>query len=284
MTLNRAYLAALELLKIDLTKRKRIPEAVDVSTEIERIRPLVPPDPPAAAEIQPVPSPVVIPPPVVDTTDPKPVAPVQPVKRTASAELDRIWSEYQVKLAEAIALPKQKYLDELARIERTAVRSTDPNAIAAIRREREAPGVDSQVFATPGKSASADMSALRRLRDDFERKRTEAMNEPQDWCVKELQRVELQFSQANDSVSAKTIATEREFMARPTLEIVRAVWGSTDITPLFRNTIRFNHLEIRINRFLSGGASGTSAVITYRIANGGLNTISVRGGNTLRLP
>lgn len=282
--LNRAYLAALELLKIDLTKRKRIPEAVDVSTEIERIRPLVPPGPPATAEILPVPSPVVIPPPVVDRTDPKPVAPVQPVKLTASAELDRIWAEYQVKLSEAMALPKEKYLDELGRIERTAVRSTDPNAIAAIRRECEAPGVDSQVFATPGKSASADMSALRRLRDDFERKRTEAMKEPQDWCVKELQRVELQFSQANDPVSAKTIATERDFMARPPLEIVRATWGSTDITPTFRNGIRFNHLEMRVNRFIANGAAGRSAFITYRIGGGADKVIEIGGGTTMRLP
>ena len=293
--LNRSYLKALELLKVDLTKKARIEEAVVVAAEIERMRPLVPTAPVASddqANAIPPPqlpitnaSPIQPPIPIVPVPPPtSEVASTQPVRRTASAELDRIWAEYQVKVTEAVALPKQKYLDELARIERTAVRSTDTNALAAVRRERLAPGVDSRAFATPGKSASAEMTALRRLRDDYERKRMDVMKGPQDWCVGELLRVELQFSQASDSVSARTIATEREFMARPPLEIVRATWGSTDITSTFRNDIRFNHLEMRVNRFIANGAAGRSAFITYRIGGGADKVIEVGGGTTMRLP
>ncbi len=43
--LNRYYFNALELLKVDLTKKARIQEALDVSAEVERIRPLVVPAP-----------------------------------------------------------------------------------------------------------------------------------------------------------------------------------------------------------------------------------------------
>ena len=81
--LNRYYFNALELLKVELTKKARIQEALDVAAEIDRIRPLVPPEPlmssgsitsvpPVKAKAEEVPKPA-------SPAIANPVAPVLPV-------------------------------------------------------------------------------------------------------------------------------------------------------------------------------------------------------------
>jgi formylglycine-generating enzyme required for sulfatase activity len=84
---NRNYLADLERLKVELTKRKRLTEAIEANAEIERVRPLVPPSPP---------------PPPPTPLPPKPSPPVEPntSRRASGPEPGMGWTNsYGMKFA-----------------------------------------------------------------------------------------------------------------------------------------------------------------------------------------
>lgn len=211
-------------------------------------------------------------------------------KLTGKDELERIWAGYQSKLAEALKLPRETYLKDLEKLERDAMRANDAIAAAAIRKERDSPDFGEIPLAIPPKKTTPQLTELRRVRTDFERKRDEAKKALLVWCRTALERAEKSFMQSNDPISAAALRIERDAVSRPLLRIVHASYGSgnrADITLPLRKAIRFNRLEVAAGNHLAGDPAPyqiKNTAVTFQLGTGKEVTIWLGESGVIKVP
>ena len=209
---------------------------------------------------------------------------------TAKEELDRIWTAYQTKLTESLKPAMEVYLKDLERIERDAMRGNDTIVAAAISKERSSTDLGLAPLDLPDKKTSSQITELRKVRADLDRKREDATKALNTWCRGELELVGRAFMQRKDRVSAAEVRVEYEAVSKPPVQIITATYGGADkldVTLPMRKAIRFNHLEIAGGNKIAGDPAPykhKDGSVTFKVGSSGEKTIKFGDVEKIRIP
>jgi len=210
---------------------------------------------------------------------------------TAKDELGRVWTAYQGKLAESIKPHSDAYLKALEKLEGDAMRSNDTIAAAAIRKERDSgENLGLAALAIPDKKTTPQLTELKRLRADYDRKRDDAIRALNTWCQRELEIAERAFMERKDPIGANAIRVEREAVSKPPLQVVRASYGAgkmIDVALPLRKNIRFNRIETAGGNNLAGDPAPyqrKGGSVTFRLGSGQEKSVGFGEAGTIKIP